>query len=142
MSTSGEHRRNPVFWIAFVTMLAIFVYSGAWLTLDLLMKLGITPKALDAEAEAIQAELSVWNDIAFYSAFTLTIPSLYLAWRGRDQVLITYAVAIFAGVVDWVLLIDAVPKQTSLLGFLVFSGQLFVYVYLVAFALRKNPALL
>ena len=52
MSTSGEHRRNPVFWIAFVTMLAIFVYSGAWLMLDLLMKLGITPQALDAEAEA------------------------------------------------------------------------------------------
>lgn len=141
MNSSGEHRRNPVFWIAFGTMLAIFVYSGAWLVLDVLIKLGLTPQAPVVDTGAIQDTLSIWNDIAFYTAIGLTLPSLYLAWRGNNLVLITYAIAILAGVIDWVLLINAMPEEASLLGFFVFSGQLFVYVYLVAFALRGNPAL-
>jgi len=141
MNTSGEHRRNPVFWIAFGTMLAIFVYSGAWLVLDVLMKLGMTPQAPVVDTGAMQDTLSIWNDIAFYTAIALTLPSLVLAWRGSNLVLITYAFAILAAVVDWVLLINAVPETASQLGFFVFSGQLFVYVYLVAFALRRNPAL-
>lgn len=141
MNTSGEHRRTPVFWIAFGTMLAIFVYAGAWLVLDVLIKLGLTAQAPVVDAAAMQDTLSIWNDIAFYTAFALTAPSLYLAWRGSNLVLITYAIAILAGVIDWVLLINAVPESTSLLGFIVFSGQLFVYVYLVTFALRGNPAL-
>ena len=54
---------------------------------------------------------------------------------------IIYAIAILTGVVDWGLLINSMPEEATQLGFFVFSGQLFVYVQLVAFALRGNPAL-
>ena len=65
MNTSGEHRRKPVFWIAFATMFAIFVYSGAWLVLDVLIKLGLTPQAPVMDTGAMQDRLSIWNVIAF-----------------------------------------------------------------------------
>lgn len=141
MAAAAMHQRSALFWAAFIVILATAAYSFYWVFVDIASRLGASPSTESFDAESFTAELTIWNDIAFYTAIAFTPPSLYLFWRGHNGVLITYAFVIIARVVDWILLLENSEFNNSLMAITVYSGQLFVYVYLVAFALRKNPAL-
>lgn len=136
-----SHRKDPIFIVVFGVMLAGAAFSYYWLGIDIAVRLGWWSIGTEFDANAFTAQLSVWNDIAFYTVILATPPSLYWAWAGSSSALVSYALVILAGVIDWILLNNNAHWNGGFEGYLLFSGQLFAYVYLVVFALRDNPGL-
>ena len=122
-------------------MLAAGGYSYFWFVLDIAGKFGVLSGTGEFDLAAFTAELSIWNDLAFYLVIVLTPVGLYLAWQGDNRAIPIYAAVIIARTVDWFLLLDNSQFSNNWPSLLVFAAQLGVLVYLIAFALWHNPAL-